>query len=161
MQLPYRNKILFAAIISTLVVLSDSAIAQTTAPPTLLPTPMGLMFQPNHVALGVTDLEQSVKWWKFVFGAVEVRRSQIPNIAPGAEIAFLHITNGFHVELISGGSLEVLEPPEDIAADYGLTGYKHVGFMVADLDRVIQHLAQNGVAPNMKPNAPTMVSALF
>jgi catechol 2,3-dioxygenase-like lactoylglutathione lyase family enzyme len=147
MQPMLRNKILLSIITLTLIAGSGIAIAQDTPPPTPLPTPTSLMFRPNHIALRVTDLEESVQWWKSVFGAVEVRRSQVTNIVEGVEIAFLHIADGFHIELIGGGSPEVLEPPKDIAADYGVTGYKHIGFMVADLDRTIEHLAQNGIQP--------------
>lgn len=155
MQLISLNKILFAVITSTVIGIPSLAIAQETTPPlTPLPTPTGLMFRPNHVALRVTDLEESVEWWKSVFGAVEVRRSQIPNIDPEAEIAFLHIADGFYVELVGGGSPEVLESPEDIAADYGITGYKHIGFIVSDLDRTLEHLAQNGVEPEYEVERP-------
>ena len=147
MQLLPKNKIILSIITSALIARAEIATAQNTAPPTPLPTSIGLMFRPNHIALRVTDLEESVQWWKTVFGAVEVRRSQIPNITEGAEIVFLHIADGFHIELIGGGSPEILAPPEDIAADYGVTGYKHIGFMVADLDRTLEHLAQNGVEP--------------
>lgn len=151
----FKKQIILTVLTSALLTAEiKNALAQDTAPPTPLPTPTGLMFRPNHVALRVADLEESVQWWQNVFGAVEVRRSQIPNIAEGAEIAFLHIADGFHIELIGGGSPEMLETPEDIVADYGVTGYKHVGFMVADLDRTIEHLAQNGIQPEYETERP-------
>lgn len=155
MRLISLNKILFAVIASAAIKIPSLAIAQEITPPsTPLPTPTGLMFKPNHVALRVADLEESVQWWKSVFGAVEVRRSQISNIDPEAEIVFLHITDGFHIELVGGGSPEILEPPKDIAADYGITGYKHIGFMVPDLERTLEHLAQNGVEPEYEVERP-------
>jgi catechol 2,3-dioxygenase-like lactoylglutathione lyase family enzyme len=125
------------------------SLAQTkdsvTTPPT---TSIASLFQANHVALRVVDLEASVQWWKSVFGATEVRRSRIPNIDPGIEIAFLQIADGFHVELVGGGHPEVIPPPKTIAEDYQRTGYKHIGFLVNDLKAVLQHMAQFGVKPD-------------
>lgn len=121
----------------------------TQGPPTPLPTSTALQFFANHAALRVVDLEESVDWWGRVMGAVEVRRSEIDPINEGAEIALMHINQGFHIELIGGGQIETPEglPPADIGADYQLAGWKHIGFYVADADATIAHLRGQGVEP--------------
>ncbi len=119
----------------------------TQGPPTPLPSKTALQFHVNHVALRVANLEQSVDWWARVLGAVEVRRSRIEAINEGAEIALMHINQSFHIELIGGGEVETPPglPPADIAADYRLAGWKHVGFYAADADALIAHLGEQNV----------------
>ncbi len=119
----------------------------TRGPPTPLPSKTALQFHMNHVALRVANFEESVDWWTRALGAVEVRRSRIDAINEGAEIALMHINQSFHVELIGGGEVETLPglPPTDIAADYRLAGWKHVGLYAADADSLIAHLAQQNV----------------
>ena len=121
----------------------------TQGPPTPLPTAAGLLFRANHVALRVSDLAEAVDWWSRVMGAVVVRRSSVSAINEGAEIALMHISGGFHIELIGRGEVEAPQglPPEDIAADYRLAGYKHVGFYVSDMDQVLTHLREQNVEP--------------
>ena len=126
-------------------------VAQADAPPaTPDETALGLQFSGNHVALRVTDLEQAVDWWTTLFGAREVRRSRVPALDPEIEIAFLHVSGGFHVELVGGGEPVDAGPPADIAADYSVAGYKHIGFLVADLEPVLAHLARHGVTPDYR-----------
>jgi hypothetical protein len=100
---------LSAAAVLTGAALPIAADAQDTAPPlgpaTPNPSRVGLLFRPNHVSLRVPELAPSVAWWQRVFGARLVRRSRIGNIDPGAEIAFLHVAGGFHVELVGGGDV--------------------------------------------------------
>jgi len=121
--------------------------AYASGPPTTLPSNIGLQYHVHHVALRVSDLQQSVEWWGRVMGAKEVRRSQIPNISENAEIVLMHISGGFHIELIGGGDVHKPEglPPLDIIADYGLSGWKHAGFYVADMDQAVRHLQSQNV----------------
>lgn len=129
------------------LVISGLAAANEFGPLTPLPSQRGLTYHAHHVALRVADLEESVAWWRRVMGAREVRRSQIPTISEGAEIALMHISGGFHIELIGGGNVNTPSglPPVDIKADYGLAGWKHVGFYVADMDAALAHLKTKGV----------------
>lgn len=137
-----------AAAIAVLASLGTPALAEPQAIPS--ETATGLMYRGNHVALRVADLENSVRWWRDVFGAREVRRSKVPTLDPEIEIVFMHISGGFHIELVAGG--EPVEPgaPTDIAADYGVAGYKHVGFLVEDLARTLDHMARFGVTPDYR-----------
>ncbi len=139
-------KPLFSALVLAVVIL---VTAQTFAAPPA-ETAIGLQYRGNHVALRVADLETSVQWWSDVFGAREVRRSAVPNVSPDIEIVFMHIAGGFHIELVGGGTPEERGAPEDIAADYGVAGYKHIGFLVADLNPVLDHMARFGVEPDYR-----------
>ena len=133
------------------------AFAQTSSSPPAEPLPAraALMFRPNHVCLRVKDLEASVKWWSDVFGAQVVRRSKVPTIDPGAEIAFLEIADGFHIELVGGGApRQAAPPPKDIAADYGVEGWKHVGFTVPDMDAAVAYLHSKGVEVAYETDRP-------
>lgn len=147
-----RASVLAASL--ALAALSGPAAAQIDPPATPAETAIGLQYRGNHVALRVADLEPSVQWWKDVFGAREVRRSKVPVLDPDIEIVVLHIAGGFHIELVGGG--EPVEPgaPDTIAADYGIAGYKHVGFMVADLEPVLAHMARFGVEPDYRVTRP-------
>jgi catechol 2,3-dioxygenase-like lactoylglutathione lyase family enzyme len=140
-------KTLIVIVLIALLFIPGLAAADTLGPPTPLPSKRGLTYHAHHVALRVADLEQSVDWWNRVMGAREVRRSQIPNISAGTEIALMHISGGFHIELIGGGRVNTPPglPPEDIKADYGLAGWKHVGFYVADMEAALAHLKSEGV----------------
>ncbi len=104
-------------------------------------------FKPNHVALRVTNLEKSIAWYQNVFGATVLRRSKVENIDPDIEIAFLEISNAFHVELVGGGNPLGNKPelPASIKEDYQVQGYKHIGFKIKDYDTVMQHLKDNNV----------------
>lgn len=108
--------------------------------------PIASQFKVHHVALRVPDLEKAVAWYGDVFGARVVRRSRVPNINPDIEIAMLEVNNGFHIELVGNGNpARPVPPPASIAEDYGIEGYKHVGFIVEDLDSVLAHLGKKKV----------------
>lgn len=120
-------------------------VTAESPPPTPAETAIGLQYRGNHVAMRVADLDAAVTWWRDLFGAQEVRRSAVPALDPQIQIAFLHISGGFHIELIGGGAPAKVAPPVDIAADYDVAGYKHIGFLVADLRPVLAHLERHGV----------------
>lgn len=127
---------------------------RATPPPTPPESSVALMYRGNHVALRVADLATAVDWWKTLFGAREVRRSRVPNIDPAIEIAFLHIACGFHIELVGGGTPVDAGAPKDIGTDYQVARYKHVGFLVDDLERVLAHMARHGVVPDYRIERP-------
>lgn len=135
----------------------------TSGPATPLPSKLGLMYHAHHVALRVADLEASVDWWKRVMGAVEVRRTDMSVVNEGAEIVFLHISGAFHIELVGSGNVETPPglPPQDIIEDYGLTGWKHVGFYVADYGATKAHLAEQGVEIYHENTVPAYGVRLF
>ncbi|HEV2605579.1 MAG TPA: VOC family protein [Microvirga sp.] len=129
--------------------------AATGGPPLPNPSRTGLFFRPNHVSLRVTDLARAVDWWSRVFGAQVVRRSRIGNIDPDAAIASLHIADGFHIELVGGGRARAATPPPaSIGEDYGVLGWKHVGFTVRDMDEVKAHLTREGVKVDYEVERP-------
>ncbi|MBX9646646.1 MAG: VOC family protein [Xanthobacteraceae bacterium] len=119
------------------------------------PNKTALMFRPNHVCLRVKDLDAEINWWSDVFGAQLVRRSKVPTIDPGAEIAFMVIADNFHIELVGGGApQQAAPPPKDITADYGIEGWKHIGFEVDDMDRAVAYLRSKGVEVAYETDRP-------
>ena len=146
---------LAAAAVPAVAAAQPTLVVPASGPPAPNPTRVGLMFRPNHVCLRVRDLDASVRWWADVFGARPVRRSRVEAINPGAEIAFLHLADGFHVELVGGGQVrQAVPPPATIAADYGVEGYKHFGLLVDDMDRVLAHFARHGVGAEYDTTRP-------
>ncbi len=104
-------------------------------------------FSPNHIALRVKNLEESVKWYEEIFGAKVLRRSRVTNLDPDIEIVFLELSHGFHIELVGGGNPSESKPkyPVSIKDDYGVQGYKHIGFEVNNYDKVVKYLKEKGV----------------
>ncbi len=104
-------------------------------------------FRPHHVALRVADVESAVTWYKEIFGAKVLRESRVPGIDPNITIAMLQIGYDFHIEIVGGGNPKRIQPkrPATIKEDFAYDGYKHIGFMVKDYDKVIKHLKSNGV----------------
>ena len=108
--------------------------------------PIASQFKAHHVALRVPNLEKAVKWYEDVFGARVIRRSRVPKIDPNIEIAMLEINSGFHIELVGNGNpTRPVPPPANIAEDYRIEGYRHVGFIVDDLDKVLAHFRDRKV----------------
>lgn len=138
------NRLLQALLVPLAMWAATAAQAQpeATTPPA---TALGATFTVNHVALRTADLERAVRFWRQNFGATEVRRSRIPNIDAAIEIVFLHISGGFHIELVGGGTPQALPPARDIADDYRRAGWRHVAFSVHDLDATLARLAAGGV----------------
>ncbi|MDJ0740435.1 MAG: VOC family protein [Gammaproteobacteria bacterium] len=149
-----RSLAVLGLLLATATATAMPAMAMTTAPATPPASSTALMFRANHVALRVADVDASVAWWQDAFGAREVRRSRVANIDPAIEIVFLHIADELHVEIVGGGEPVETTTPADIAADYRRTGYKHIGFQVADLERALAHLATHGVTPEYRIQRP-------
>lgn len=125
------------AITASLLVATDKAVLQES---------IAKQFTAHHVGLRVPDLEKAVSWYQEVFGAQVIRRSKVPKIDPQIEIAMMEINNGFHIEIVGGGNPErPVPPPEGIAEDYRIEGYKHVCFAVENLDRIIAHFREHKV----------------
>ncbi|KPF70558.1 hypothetical protein IP84_02370 [beta proteobacterium AAP99] len=116
------------------------ATATRAAPPSPPMTATALAFHVNRFALRVADLPRAVRFWQDAFGAAQERRSQVPNIAPDVEIAFLHLNGEFHIELVGGGELAPQPITPDIASDYRRAGYRHIAFNVSDLDATLARL---------------------
>ena len=104
-------------------------------------------FKPHHIALRVSDVQSTVEWYQKNFDATVLRTSKVPGIDPDINIAMLQIGYDFHIEIVGGGNPKEIQPkrPATIKEDFGYDGYKHIGFMVNDYDKVIKHLKSNNV----------------
>lgn len=104
-------------------------------------------FKPHHIALRVSDVKSTVEWYKKIFGATVLRTSKVPGIDPDISIAMLKIGYDFHIEIVGDGKPKPTQPkrPASIKEDFAYEGYKHIGFMVYDYDKVIKHLKSKGV----------------
>ena len=144
-RIPHFPKTVLLALLAVAIVVTGTMWSKISA--AAKPTnPIASQFRVHHVALRVPDLDQAVKWYEDVFGARVIRRSRIPNIDPNIEIAMLEINNGFHMELVgNGNSTRPVPAPASIAQDYRIEGYKHVGFMVDDLEKVLTHFREKKV----------------
>ncbi len=111
--------------------------------------------RPQHVALSVSDLEESVRWYQEKLGFTRVIRRAFPAIATRA--ANLEL-NGFQIELFQRDhSQQPFQPPANVPDDLLGQGYKHIGFIVDDLDAAIAELNRRGVP---LVDQPTRVEAL-
>jgi lactoylglutathione lyase len=84
----------------------------------------------DFVTVRVSDLERSIEFYRRALG-MEVARRFSPG--PGMEIAFL-----------SGGGAELELIRDDKAAPFAGSGIS-LGFHVADMERTLAHLKENGV----------------
>ncbi len=143
-------------VFATALVLGLTPIAAAADEPPSTPpeSATAAMFRSNHVALRVTDLEASVNWWRDVFGAREVRRSRVPDLDPDIEIVFMHMSSGFHIELIGGGNPTDPGAPATIADDFQTQGYSHIGFLVADMNQALEHMSQFDVQAERRSTRP-------
>lgn len=97
----------------------------------------------NHVAMSVADLEESIEWYKKVFGFSLVKRSEIPGT--GTSVAHLQAP-GFQLELFCNPGSESLPdwrrfPNEDFMHQ----GNLHASFGVKDAHSLKDRLDEMGV----------------
>lgn len=97
----------------------------------------------DHIAIGVTDFEKSVKWYKEVLGFREELRWQVEGL-DGLNFAYL-VTDNYRIEII--GNKNVLSPgngPESFGDHLSQQGYVHLAFEVEDIDLAFKQLEEKG-----------------
>jgi catechol 2,3-dioxygenase-like lactoylglutathione lyase family enzyme len=114
----------------------------------------------NHVGLTVSDLEQSVAFYRDVLGfhvayeRGEVTAEYMPRLVgiPGARLKIVGLDiPGLHLDLV-----EYIEPKSGSAAGATSdTGNVHIGFTVDDLWNAYRDLLAAGVRFKSEPVSPT------
>ena len=94
----------------------------------------------DHVALVTTDVERATKFYTEVVGLRETARLETTH---SGTIVFVGV-NGTTVELFGGGK-------PTAAADGGEVGYKHICFLVDDVDAEYARLKDRNVEFDMEP----------
>ena len=97
----------------------------------------------NHVAISVADFEESIEWYKRVFGFTVIDRSEIP----GTGIKVSHMQGpGFQLEIFCAPQSNPLPPSRRIPNEDLLTqGNKHFSFGVKDAHKAKDEMEAMGV----------------
>lgn len=93
----------------------------------------GLRF--GHVAFRVTDVEQSLRWYRAAFGAEVV--AHVEAIGPKPEYYYAEFVTGQMIEFFVNGRA-VPEPTPDAA------GFAHVCLVVDDIQQAMAHMTTIG-----------------
>lgn len=101
-----------------------------------------MIFTPHHVAFTVTDIEESVEWYKEKLGFKTTHRYN----KMGSDRAILELDQ-VRLELFSFGKDTKPLPDyrKDLLDDLHVQGIKHLCIEVDDLDRLIKSLNKKGV----------------
>lgn len=98
----------------------------------------------EHVNLTVSDLEQSIRFYRELLG-FEVRwRGTLSDGQPAAHVGDLTGDRQCYLALFQASQ------PGRASEDYGRAGLNHVGFVVDDLDAMRVRLAALGVEPHLE-----------
>ncbi|MCI0628980.1 MAG: VOC family protein [Acidobacteria bacterium] len=95
---------------------------------------MGIQYL-GHVALGVTDLDKALRFYRDQLGLTEVFRLNKPSGSP--LLVYLRLNNNNFIELFPGAEKQT-------QAEIGRTGLLHLGFFVKDLQATLRTLRQRG-----------------
>jgi len=92
-----------------------------------------------HIAIAVNNLEESVSFYKEVFGL----KFKIQGERPGGEVKFIALEdeNGIIIELFEHAHPIPLK--EDLMS-FSKTGIKHIAFIVDNIDKVIEKAVNKG-----------------
>lgn len=95
----------------------------------------------HHIALSVKDLERSSKFYKEVFGFIEVSRSMREDL--GIKIIVLKINqeDNLHLELIKA---DKPKNNKDNHSDLSILGLKHICFEIKNADEKYVELKNKG-----------------
>ena len=89
----------------------------------------------GHVALGVTDLDKALHFYRDQLGLTEVFRLNKPSGSP--LLVYLRLNNNNFIELFPGAEKQT-------PAQRGSTGLLHLGFFVEDLQATLRTLKKRG-----------------
>jgi methylmalonyl-CoA/ethylmalonyl-CoA epimerase len=120
----------------------------------------GFEISHHHVAISVANVEESIAWYKKMFGfEVVLRMNQGENNA----MVVAHIKRGnCYIELFQvAGSKPLPEYRRDPTADLGVQGFKHMAFEVSDVIQATKELKAKGAEIAMSPVDTPGVAFVF
>ena len=97
----------------------------------------------NHVAIRVPDFDTAIAWYA---EKLDFRSRQSVSLA-GLTFAFLYpaADDSFHFELLAGPGAAERPPYKDLHDSYNMSGWHHPGFIVDNVDAVIDELKRRDV----------------
>ena len=101
------------------------------------------LMRPDHVSIGVRDLDVMIEWYTEKLDFVVEKAWDVEDLGD-ARLAYL-VGPGWRIEMIEGGAQTFASPPEDFADHFARGGYGHIGFAVEDVDETVAALAARGV----------------
>lgn len=100
----------------------------------------------HHIAINVKNMEESIKFYRDVLGFEQDRSVRLEDLK--LDITFFKLPGGNTLlELIHYDEANVI-PPYDVT-DRGI--YRHIAFVVDNVDAVAEHLKKNGYEPHFGP----------
>lgn len=100
----------------------------------------------HHIAINVKNMEESIKFYRDVLGFEQDRSVRLEDLK--LDITFFKLPGGSTLlELIHYDEANII-PPYDVT-DRGI--YRHIAFVVDNVDAVAEHLKKNGYEPHFGP----------
>ena len=134
------------ALAAVAVLGASPAAAQEAAaadPLTVAPDAAIRLMRPDHVSIGVRDLDVMAAWYRNALGFAVEKVWTVEGL-DGARLAYV-IGPGWRIEMIEGGTGPFAAPPADFDDHFQRGGYGHIGFAVEDVDETVAALAARGV----------------
>jgi methylmalonyl-CoA/ethylmalonyl-CoA epimerase len=104
----------------------------------------------DHILIGVSNFEDSVRWYQDKLGFSEEMRWTVEGL-PDLQLAYLML-NGFRLEIIGTSQPRVGSPSSSDFADHLRTqGFAHLCFVVDDVDEALAELNRRGVPTFVSP----------
>lgn len=112
------------------------------------PTAQMPVYELEHVAITVSDLDRAVAWYSANFGFVEAGRSDKPDL--GVRLALLRLGDRF-LEIFEGYEPQPLPEGENhLQSALQRVGTKHMALVVDDAAAAYQQLKDAGVEMDME-----------
>lgn len=112
-----------------------------TLPPTTAEPSSSL--KPHHVALSVPNFEETLQWYQDKLSFKVTLKNELPQFS--TQQAFLEL-NGFLLEIFTRkNSVRSQPPPANVPDDLLIQGYKHIAFVVKDLDATVAEFKRRKV----------------